>query len=262
MIQYADTLTFVIPFRYDSDMRVRNLNIVLDDLAPLGARAIVLEADTVPHYELPERHAHWVEYCFVEDGAPLFYRTHYLNQLYHMTQTSVIGIWDTDVLAPHSQIEESLIAINRYGVKQSSPYDGRFMHIPNHLSEAFTKEKVDYTSEEFHDQCISLIGRPTFGGALLVEKDTYLACGGENEAFKGWGPEDAERVHRMAVMGHELHRAKGCIYHLHHARGRNSTFWNIESQIAQQEEFFNICSMYPDELEQYISAKKLAYDLP
>ena len=136
MIQYADTLTFVIPFRYDSDMRVRNLNIVLDDLAPLGARAIVLEADTVPHYELPERHAHWVEYCFVEDGVPLFYRTHYLNQLYHMTQTSVVGIWDTDVLVPHSQIEESLIAINRYGVKQSSPYSGRFMHIPNHLSEA------------------------------------------------------------------------------------------------------------------------------
>ena len=112
-------------------------------------------------------------------------------------------------------------------------------------------------SEEFHDQCSSLIGRPTFGGALLVEKDTYLACGGENETFKGWGPEDAERVHRMAVMGDELHRAKGCIYHLYHARGRNSTFWSIDSQIAQQEEFFRVCSMYPDELAQYISAKNL-----
>ena len=253
MIQYADTLTFVIPFRYDSDIRVRNLNVVLDDLASLGASAIVLEADSTQHYVLPERHEHWVEYCFVEDSAALFYRTHYLNKLYRMAKTPVIGIWDTDVLVPHSQIEESLIAINRYGFKQSSPYDGRFMLIPEHLSESFVKKQIDYTTEVFHDKCVMLVGRPTFGGALLVDKKTYLACGGENEAFKGWGPEDAERVHRMAIMGYDLQRAKGCIYHLHHLRGANSMFWDTQSQITQQEEFFKICSMYPEELAQYIS---------
>ena len=253
MIQYADTLTFVIPFRYDSDIRVRNLNVVLDDLASLGASAIVLEADSTQHYVLPERHEHWVEYCFVEDSAALFYRTHYLNKLYRMAKTPVIGIWDTDVLVPHSQIEESLIAINRCGFKQSSPYDGRFMLIPEHLSESFVKKQIDYTTEVFHDKCVMLVGRPTFGGALLVDKKTYLACGGENEAFKGWGPEDAERVHRMAIMGYDLQRAKGCIYHLHHLRGANSMFWDTQSQITQQEEFFKICSMYPEELAQYIS---------
>ncbi len=253
MIQYAETLTFVIPFRYDSDMRIRNLDIVLDDLSSLGSKAIVLEADTVPHYKLPERHKHWVEYCFVEDGAALFYRTHYLNKLYRMVRTSVIGIWDTDMLVSHAQIEESLIAINRYGFKQSSPYDGRVMLIPERLSASFAEGPIDYSTEAFHDKCFMLVGRPTFGGALLVEKKAYLACGGENEAFKGWGPEDAERVHRMAIMGHELQRAQGCIYHLHHPRGANSMFWDTQSQITQQEEFFKICSMYPEELAQYIS---------
>lgn len=255
MIEYANTLTFVIPFRYDSDMRIRNLNVVLDDLSPLGAKAIVLEADTVPHYVLPDRHYHWVEYHFVEDSSALFYRTYYLNKLYRMVKTSIIGIWDTDILVPHSQIEKSLIVMCREKFRLSSPYDGRCFFMTECQSDSLSGVPSDEVAEDIQHNCFLPLGRPSVGGALLVDKDVYLASGGENEKFKGWGAEDTERIHRMDIMGYPLHRVEGCAYHLYHPRGMNSTFWDKEAQVTQQEEFFKICSMYPSELAHYIHAK-------
>ena len=32
----------------------------------------------------------------------------------------------------------------------------------------------------------------------------YLRAGGENEAFYGWGPEDAERVKRLEILDHSF----------------------------------------------------------
>ena len=76
-------------------------------------------------------------------------------------------------------------------------------------------EKVDATS----------IGmRPSVGGAFLVNRVAYLRAGGENEAFYGWGPEDAERVKRLEILELPIARVKGPLYHLDHPRGINSGF--------------------------------------
>lgn len=61
------------------------------------------------------------------------------------------------------------------------------------------------------------MGRPSVGGAFLVNKTKYLETGGENEGFYGWGPEDVERVKRLEILELPIARTKGALY-IHHER--------------------------------------------
>ena len=87
----------------------------------------------------------------------------------------------------------------------------------------------------------------------MVDKRSYLQCGGENEHFYGWGPEDVERVHRLEILGHSIHRVKNQIlYHLWHPRGVNSFLSDAERTFNNRSELVKVCSMTRDELEQEV----------
>ena len=100
----------------------------------------------------------------------------------------------------------------------------------------------------------SVLGRKLCGGAYLVHKQRYLQCGGENEHFTGWGPEDTERLHRVTILGHSVcHIPLGELFHLYHPRGSNSFYLSKENAKYMREEFIRICCMSLDELKSYIS---------
>lgn len=178
----------------------------------------ILEADTEQRFYLSEM-CERLRYRFVKDDDPVFYRTRYLNILLRSAKFPIAGIWDTDVIIPPVQLREAVGRICS-GCVMCFPYDGRFIFLNEAMSDRIRKdvsvlEKVDATS----------IGmRPSVGGAFLVNRVAYLRAGGENEAFYGWGPEDAERVKRLEILELPIARVKGPLYHLHHPRGINSGF--------------------------------------
>ena len=103
-----DVVTFVIPVRIDSSERQANLDVVLDQLSKrTHTKIIILEADSGPLYKMPENYPN-VTYLFVKDDNPIFYRTKYLNELLRQADTSIVGIWDTDVIVPDNQIDCSI----------------------------------------------------------------------------------------------------------------------------------------------------------
>ena len=58
------------------------------------------------HYWLKEHYEN-VRYFFVEDHDRVFHRTHYLNRLIRMSETCIVGVWDTDVFVPEKQKTEA-----------------------------------------------------------------------------------------------------------------------------------------------------------
>lgn len=243
-------ITFVIPVRVDCRERADNLRAVLRYLGVLGCRILVLEADAAQalgDMDWPDT----AEYTFVEDASPVFHRTHYINALLRMAGTDIVGVWDTDVLVGYGQICEAARRIQA-GCTIAYPYNGQFVMLSEQLSVRMRKAPdLEYLRAR---QMKPFLGRKLCGGAYLVHRQRYLECGGENERFTGWGPEDAERLHRVRILGHGVSwTASGQLYHLYHPRGANSGYRSDEEADRLRRELVKVCCMDKDSLMNYIS---------
>lgn len=247
-----DNISFVIPIRVDSIERERNLDIVLEQLCDIeNANIYILEGDTQPLYKLKKEYSN-VKYNFVEDSNPVFYRTKYLNQLLRDAHGAIVGIWDTDIVLPKEQIIDAVKAIRSGRAIMSFPYDGHFYMLSPDDSDRFAKNCTFERSDELVKKSHLAHGPHSVGGAFFVNRKIYLQYGGENEHFYGWGPEDAERVKRMEILGLQVYRAKGPLFHLFHPRMDNSWYGSEEIELKNRMEFLNVCNKTCDELQKYI----------
>lgn len=246
-------LTTVIPVRIDCDERRANLMTVLRHIRPLGCKVIVLEADISPKLE-GEDWPEGTEYVFRKDTNPVFHRTKYINMLLHMADTEAMAVWDTDVLVDLGMVSEGLRQISS-GHTIAYPYNGEFVMLPSHLSERIRKSP---DIEELENRKLNpVFRRPFCGGIYMVHRLRYLECGGENENFTGWGPEDAERLRRVRNLGHTAIWVNGSqAYHLWHPRGRNSWFTDEEAEARLKMEMVKVSGMTKEELQNYISSER------
>ena len=245
-----DKVTFVIPVRIDSLERQRNLDVLLEQLSKRKRTDIlILEADISPVYKLKKNYQN-VSYRFVKDDHPVFYRTKYLNLLLHEANASIVGVWDTDVMLPDTQIDQAIEDIREGKAVMSFPYDGKFCFC-SAIDSFLFRYKQDIN--DLKEKELKFVFFPySVGGAFLVNKDVYLKAGGENEHFYGWGMEDLERVKRMEILGLPVTRAKGALYHLFHFRNENSRFYNETLENESRAEYLTVCSLTKNRLEKYI----------
>ena len=242
-------LTFVFPVRIDCEERRENLRVVLRQLDGLGCRMLVLEADAVPALG-DEAWPDGVEYTFVEDASTVFHRTRYINELLRMAGTEVVGVWDTDVLVGYAQIGEAVQRILE-GCTIAYPYNGKFAKLSEPMS-VHTRKNLDLEYLR-HMKLDYYFGRRFFGGAYLVHRQRYFQCGGENERFTSWGPEDSERMHRVRILGHKVAWTRsGQLYHLYHPRGVNSGYRSEADADRLRRELVKICCMDKETLENYL----------
>ena len=239
--------TFVMPIRIDSNERMRNVEFVLRWLQPLGAKILLLEADKEPRID-SETTGGTIDYHFVKDDDPVFHRTRYINMLLRSANSEIVSVWDADIVTDYNQIEEAINSICT-GAVLSYPYNGEFIMLPRHLSDELTKSRD--LGCVMNKKLVSIFNRPFCGGAFFVNRN--MSLGGENEKFTGWGPEDAERIRRVQIMGYQIEwTKKGKAYHLYHPRNKNSCFFDKESAIEMRKELIKVCSMNREELSEYI----------
>lgn len=245
-------LTIVIPIRIDSKERKENLDIVLYYLLNTTNVAIItLEADTEQRYYYKQENNR-LTHIFVKDYNPIFHRTRYLNKLLNLAKTNIIGIWDTDVILHPNQIQLAVNAVNN-GVSLCYPYDGHFLFLSPSQSEDVKKDIISFLEKKYFDtKDLFSLGRPSVGGAFIVNKERYLKRGGENENFYGWGPEDYERFKRMEILEEPISRIEGPLFHLHHQRGINSTCDGAKRNKHNLRELIKICQMTKIQLKEYI----------
>lgn len=236
-MNYSD-LTILIPIRIDSSDRLRNLHVLTDNLKKLDCvHIIILEADSQSRMEPIEG----VQQIFVEDHNPLFYRTHYINVLCSMARSKYIGIWDSDVIVCQEQMEQAMTMLRTDKADMVYPFDGRCYHVDGEILHKYISIKDDKILTSDINNLYCIYGIHTSGGAFLVNRNAYIEAGGDNEKFKGWGPEDLERFKRWEVRGYRVLRTEGAIFHLHHYRGENSRYFNQNIKHSALQALFKTC---------------------
>lgn len=246
-------LSIVIPVRIDSEERLANLQAVVRFLLYCTeSPIIILEADTKSCvWGLEESNR--ILLVFKKDDDVIFHRTKYINELLELAQTPFVGVWDTDIILNPRYIREALVLMEQ-GCAMCLPYSGKCIFLYEETSN-LVRHSVTTLFQDEHIGVLEgfCLSRPSVGGAYIVNRVQYISSGGENEMFYGWGPEDAERVKRIEILGHQVMRTEGCFYHLHHPRGINSTLGNDTRSVQNLNEFCKVCSLLPKELIRYTS---------
>lgn len=246
-------VTFCIPVRIDSQERYFNLKSVVRfiqtstyECSPLK----IIEADV--HSKID---ANWLnsnlDYRFVHDCNPTFHRTHYINQMLSGVKTKYAAIWDTDIIIDPQQIYSALELIEDISGVMVLPHNGICHSVPRYISDYFRKTNSINALNAYKELMSLMNPYRVVGGAFIVDVKRYKLLGWENEHFIGWGPEDAERIRRLYILGERVRQIDGRMFHLHHP---NTPIGVDEMEIAYttKREFCRVCSLLPLELKAYI----------
>lgn len=216
--------TFLIPVRIDSIVRLENFIMSVNYiLKHFDTNILILNASGYDNGLVKRNINKNIQYIFVEDRDPVFYRTKYINQMTLESKTPLIGIWDADVIIHYKQIIETVEKL-REGYEIAYPYNGDFYDTSDIIREQFWKKQDIKVLIRHQDKMEMIYGKQLKGGAVFVNKEAYLKAGLENEKFYGWSPEDSERYDRFKIFGYKIHRSSGPLFHLTHSRGSNSTY--------------------------------------
>ena len=218
-------MTFIMPVRFDSIIRLENTLAVINYLYKhFETNIFVLEASSQRNYIFKTLLKNKAQYYYLEDNDIIFHKTKYINILTQQTSTPFISIWDADVIADKNQIIEAVEALRNDKADVSYPYDGRFLDTSDIIRLLFIK-KNNISVLHNHKYYMHLkYGDNMVGGAVFINNEKYIKAGMDNENFYGWGNEDYERQYRFDRLGYKTYRSDGPIYHLSHPRDINGGY--------------------------------------
>lgn len=246
-------VTFLIPLRLDSLDRLINLQETVDFLLKHFETNIhVLEADSFNSGLVESLLGDKVTFTFVQDNDPVFFRTGYINLMAQQCNTPYISVWDTDVIGVPDQISASVEALRKGEASFSFPYEKNFLDTSLIIRELYLKTRNWQVLERHQNKMNRLYTPNPVGGAFFADRKAYIEAGMENPNFYGWGIEDGERATRWKVLGYEVHRAKGNLYHLTHTRGINSIFQSPRQREIKMQELTRIRNSDPEILKSEI----------
>lgn len=245
--------TFLVPVRIDSEERKLNLITVVKFLSiNFGSNIHVLEADSIQRFDPQEIDADY-SYHFISDNDEVFYKAHYVNILLNLAETKFAAVWDADIIASPELVINGTCMLRKHESLLVIPYDGRVHSVDALISSVFRQRMEINVLRENIALFQLTYGYHSTGGAYFVEREKYLAYGGENKNFYGWGPEDMERVKRMEILGLKVHFEKGGgLFHLWHPRRHNSRFANKETELRNRKEFLHTCKSDRESLLKYL----------
>lgn len=253
-----DELTFCIPVRIDSQKRIENLFSSIEYICRNSAcQILVIEADGSSKVDISS-FSDQVIYRFIKDENPIFHRTHYINLMLKSVKTKYAAIWDADIIVDITQIENALKLISPSS-PLVLPYNGICYNVPDYIAEKFRRDINISLFYKYTDLLNIMNPYRVVGGAFIVDVMEYKNLGWENEHFIGWGPEDAERVRRLFILGKKVRQVDGVMFHLSHPKTSVGTDAERLAYITRQE-FCKVCRMRYDELVNYIKTWKWICD--
>jgi hypothetical protein len=241
-------VTFTIPVFHDSTDRKENLELTLCLLQKNFHTNIIIGEQGSDSLNIPG-------FEYVKFDLPYFHRTKMLNDMARMSKTPFIANWDCDVFTPPMQILESVHKL-RQGQEMVYPYEWDFVRVMRKYRKRIFPY---YDIGVFFDKEFQSGGnqdtpqRPSLGGAVLWNKQKYFEIGGENEYFISFGPEDVERWDRARILGVNIERVKGKLFHINHWCGPDSSVSNPHFK-ANRELHHKIREMDKKALEDHINS--------
>lgn len=232
-------VTFLFLVRLDSIERLENIlasTTLINNHFETNIK--VLECSSSQNFILKKLLAQNIEYTFLWDEDPILYRTKHLNRMLSETITDIVSVWDVDVIVPIEQIVESVSLIRKNISDCVYPYKKLFLETSPIFRKLYLK---NYDLKILSDNAkkMHVLYQPNpVGGAFFCNKEKYIASGGENESFYGWGVEDGERYSNWMNYNYRITQVTGALFHLSHPRGMNSDYRNSVEHIIKLRLFY------------------------
>ena len=244
---------FTIPVGYDHNDRIENTRLSISYIKRHFPKAKIYVTEQGSQKMFGWTKDYVTKYgwnAFMRD----FHRTNMLNQMAAMAKEdgcTVLVNYDTDVLIPPMQLSEAISLAPEVGMVY--PYDGRFARVPRSFYQQLmeTLDTGTLAKREFHG--MQKGSQLSVGGCVVWDINRYFECGGENERFISYGPEDVERAIRFEkLIGRKPHRVLGPLYHIDHFVGQNSGTQH-KHFASNMEELELVKQMSAQELREYVA---------
>ena len=209
-----------------------------------------------------------------DNGRPIpFYRTKYLNHMLKRVKTPIVINYDSDVLVDPLNLVRACENIRSGDWDLVYPFGlGKYQYNIEDKDLLRSRASSLGWSESTFLNCSqagwyaledeSLPSHPLgfislYGHAQVFSTKSYKEGGGENERFKGWGPEDKERYYRFRGLGYKVkHMAGEKVFHIDHMRGPDSSNVNNPTFLDGWKEAFTVVNLPREEMPQYVKELK------
>jgi len=220
--------TFLILIRLDSIQRLENILAITSSLCQyFDTRITVLEAATHCNGILKSLLNKKINYRFIEDKDPIFYKTKYINRLLQDVETPFLSIWDADIVVDKQHVIEAASALQNNTADLALPYNGTCLDVPEILRNLYLKNKNIKYLQRNENKMNFLHNKKLVGGAVFIRKDKFIEAGRDNETHYGWGNDDFDRFERFSILGYRIFQTENPLFHLYHPRGANSFFGGL-----------------------------------
>jgi hypothetical protein len=219
-IQDLTKTTFIIPVCIESNDRYNNAKSVLGFLNKHFKTNVVLHELTNKESKLDFLKSLKnlnIKHIVQEDTLEYYHRTRQLNEMLNIVKTPVVVNYDIDVILPVDSYVKSQNLIVNGESDFVYPYgEGQYQR---EISLLFNRDdfNVNFDLESISDNLLKTFPSK-YGHCVFANTKKYRKCGGENENFIGYGPEDQEREHRFITLKYNLSRIDNLVYHFEHSR--------------------------------------------
>lgn len=246
-------VTFLILVRLDSIERLENIIITVKFLCKyFDTNIYIRESSSHNNKILSDILKKKIKYEYIEDKDPILYRTKNYNEMIVQVSTPFLAIWDTDIVPEKKTIIQCVEQLRKRHVDASYPYNGYCFNVSEIIREIFM-DKEDICILHRHKNKMNLLyDQILYGGAIFINRQTYIAIGMENEIHYGWGNEDFDRHYRLIGLNKKIFRAEGYLFHLSHPRGVNSRFANNVNMKTSKKEISMLQNSSQTEILDYI----------
>lgn len=235
-------VTFVIPVYYDHYHRRQNLLLTIAFIRSNFMTNIIIGEYGGYNFEFL---SDYVGYEYID--LPYFHRTKMINNLVKLSRTHIVVNWDADNICDPANIIESVEAIRNGTSDISYPFNGDVVRVPRHMF----ADAMSLNVKDIDANACQTKGFNSVGHAVVMNKQSFINAGMENENFITWGPEDGERYNRYNILGLNIHRASGPMFHMDHYIGTNSSS-NHEWFRQNNAEYEKVVKMNREQLREYV----------
>lgn len=233
--QHHPVVTAVVPFRADAaGERVRNLVAVVAQLQLGGIPVIVSEESPRPDPRLDSLRN--VDRVFIRSDDA-FSKARACNAGWARVHAPVVAFVDADTVVDADILRGAAVRIARTD-EVIRPF-GRFRELDEFERASYLETgTLPDASELATSDTRGGEHIPPTGGAVLLSTDRYLAVGGMDETFIGWGGEDDAFATALARSGARLLTVPGATaFHLWHPRSQRSRYAhaNYAANVARSE---------------------------
>jgi len=261
-----------IPVRIDSTERLRNLQVSMRYLFDhLNMTIFLGEYDTDPKlkefvasWNLPTDGQQKLRYYFWKAENDVFLPCWTRNTLAQYAEElgfQTLVFWDTDIIIHHRCIQAAVLNLQDEDSTVIAVYPfGTFFY----LEEEYTRDllKTAPSSTAIMQQLMKLMAVNknyalrcflVRGGCVVFDAAAFRRIGMYNANMISFAPEDEELSVRMSKLGYHFGLVMtGCLYHLYHPRGHNSSE-TLNPYFGQNLRIYNkIVSMTPAEIKDHV----------